>query len=73
MSGKIKKSSENMSFSLSRWFRKLSTNAPALTVITIVGISYAIFPLRRWLIHPNREAYSIILRWKQILLPRIQD
>ena len=43
MSGKIKKSSENMSFSLSRWFRRLSTNAPALTVITILGLSYAIF------------------------------
>ena len=43
MTSKIKKSSENMSFSLSRWFRKLSTNAPSTFIITVVGISYAIF------------------------------
>ncbi len=43
MSDKIKKRSENMSFSLSRWFRKLSTNAPSTFIITVVGISYAIF------------------------------
>lgn len=43
MSGKIKKSSENMSFSLSRWFRKVTTNAPAITIITVVGLCYAIF------------------------------
>ena len=42
MSGKIKKSSENLSFSLSRWFRKMST-APTTAIITVVGISYAIF------------------------------
>jgi hypothetical protein len=30
-------------FSLSRWFRKLSTNAPSAALVTIVGISYAIF------------------------------
>jgi hypothetical protein len=43
MSGKIKKTSESMSFSLSRWFRKLTTNAPATTIVTIVGVSYALF------------------------------
>ncbi len=43
MSGKIKKSTEDMSFSLSRWFRKLSTNAPSTSVLTVVLISYAIF------------------------------
>ncbi|MCW4000024.1 MAG: hypothetical protein NWE93_07280 [Candidatus Bathyarchaeota archaeon] len=43
MSGKMKKTSENMSFSLSRWFRKLTQNAPAATIVTLVGISYAIF------------------------------
>ncbi len=43
MSGKIKKTSESMSFSLSRWVRKFSSNAPAATIITIVGVSYAIF------------------------------
>ncbi len=43
MSGKIKKTSEDMSFSLSRWFRKFSTNTPTLTIVTIVGLCYAIF------------------------------
>ena len=43
MSEKIKKSSENISFSLSRWFRRISTSAPSTTIITVVGISYAIF------------------------------
>jgi hypothetical protein len=43
MSGKIKKTSESMSFSLSRWFRKITTNAPAATIITVIGVSYAIF------------------------------
>lgn len=43
MSGKIKKTSESMSFSLSRWFRKISSNTPVATVVTIVGVSYAIF------------------------------
>jgi hypothetical protein len=43
MSGKIKKSSEQMSFSLSRWLRKATTNAPTLTIVTIVGLAYAIF------------------------------
>jgi hypothetical protein len=42
MSDKIKKSSENLSFSLSRWFRKITT-VPTTAIITIVGISYAIF------------------------------
>ena len=43
MSGKIKKRSEDMSFSLSRWFRKMTTNAPAITIVTIVGMAYVIF------------------------------
>jgi hypothetical protein len=43
MSGKIKKSSEQMSFSLSRWLRKVTTNAPTLSIVTIVGMIYAIF------------------------------
>ena len=43
MTSKIKKSSESMSFSLSRWFRKLTTNAPTAFIVTAVGISYAIF------------------------------
>jgi hypothetical protein len=43
MSGKIKKTSEEMSFSLSRWFRKMTTNAPVAFIITVVGLAYAIF------------------------------
>ncbi len=43
MSDKLKKTSENMSFSLSRWFRRISTTAPTTFIITVVGIGYAIF------------------------------
>lgn len=43
MSSKIKKSSEDISFSLSRWFRKMSTNAPITLLVTFVGLSYAVF------------------------------
>jgi len=43
MTTKLKKSSSNMSFSLSRWFRKISTNAPTAFLVTSVGISYVIF------------------------------
>lgn len=32
-----------MSFSLSRWFRKLYQNAPTSFIITFAGIAYAIF------------------------------
>jgi hypothetical protein len=37
MSGKIKKRSEDVSFSLSRWFRKAATNTPTISVITLLG------------------------------------
>jgi hypothetical protein len=43
MSNKAKKSSSDLSFSLSRWFRRISTNAPSLTLITIVAIAYSVF------------------------------
>jgi hypothetical protein len=43
MSGKIKKRSEDVSFSLSRWFRKAATNTPTLSVITMIGMAYVIF------------------------------
>lgn len=43
MSVRIKKSSEDMSFSLSRWFRRITTNAPSTFIVTLVGVSYAIF------------------------------
>jgi hypothetical protein len=43
MTSKLKKSSSSMSFSLSRWFRKISTNAPTAFIITAAGLVYAIF------------------------------
>jgi hypothetical protein len=43
MSNKIKKSSETVSFSLSRWFRKMATNTPVPFLVTVVGMAYAIF------------------------------
>lgn len=43
MSGKLKKTSEDMSFSLSRWFRKMSTNAPTTFIVVLLGMSYVIF------------------------------
>ncbi|MGZ4849986.1 MAG: hypothetical protein ACXV2C_01245 [Candidatus Bathyarchaeia archaeon] len=45
MSNKIKKSSSSLSFSLSRWFRRISSNAPSITIITVAIISYVIFIL----------------------------
>jgi hypothetical protein len=61
MTSKIKKSSGNVSFSLSRWFRKLSTNAPSAFIVTAVGISYAIFLFGGGLFtlinHPLPSAY----------------
>ena len=43
MSGRIKKSSSSLSFSLSRWFRRLSSSAPSIALISIIGIAYALF------------------------------
>ena len=43
MASKIRKSSSDISFSLGRWFRRLSTNAPTVTLVTILGLSYVIF------------------------------
>ena len=43
MSNKLKKTSENVSFSLSRWFRKMYSNAPTTFLVTAAGICYAIF------------------------------
>ena len=43
MTSKLKKSSSSLSFSLSRWFRKISTNAPSASIVMAVGVSYAIF------------------------------
>ena len=45
MTQRLKKSSEGLSFSLSRWFRKITTNAPTAFLITTVGLGYAVFLL----------------------------
>jgi hypothetical protein len=61
MSSKIKKSSSSVSFSLSRWFHKISTSASSTLVITAVGISYALFifggGLFTLITHPLPSAY----------------
>ena len=61
MTSKLKKSSESMSFSLSRWFRKITTNAPTAFIITAVGIFYAVFlfggGLYTLITHPQPSAY----------------
>jgi len=43
MSKKVKKQASSMSFSLSRWFNKISTTKPSSLVISILIISYAVF------------------------------
>ena len=45
MASKLKNRSSEMSFSLSRWFRKITTNAPVAFLITVIGLSYAVFLL----------------------------
>jgi hypothetical protein len=43
MSNKAKRKTASASFSLSRWFEKISTAKPSSLVISIIVISYAIF------------------------------
>ncbi len=43
MSKKVKKSASSMFFSLSRWFRRISTAKPSSFAITIIVIAYAVF------------------------------
>jgi len=43
MSSKIKKRSSDVSFSLSRWFQRISTTTPVSLVLTIIGVGYSIF------------------------------
>jgi hypothetical protein len=43
MSAKMKKTSENVSFSLSRWFRRATTNAPTTFLITVLALGYTLF------------------------------
>jgi len=43
MSNKVKRKTGSASFSLSRWFDKISNTKPSALVISIVVISYALF------------------------------
>ena len=43
MSKKVKRRASSMSFSLSRWFSKISTTKPSSFVISVIVIAYAIF------------------------------
>lgn len=43
MSKKVKKGASSASFSLSSWFRKISTAKPSSFAITLIVIAYAVF------------------------------
>jgi hypothetical protein len=43
MSKKVKRQASSMSFSLSRWFSKISTTKPSSFIVSIIVIAYAIF------------------------------
>jgi len=43
MSKKIKKSTSSASFSMSRWFRRISTSKPSTFAVTAIVVAYAIF------------------------------
>jgi len=43
MAKKIKKRTSSMSFSLSRWFNKISTTKPSSLIVSAVVVAYAIF------------------------------
>ena len=43
MSKKVKKQISSMSFSLSRWFRKISTAQPSIFIVSIIVIASAVF------------------------------
>lgn len=45
MSSKIKKQSSNLSFGLSRWFRRVQTTTPTTLIITLAGMAFAVFLL----------------------------
>ena len=61
MSSKLKKNTSSLSFSLSRWFRRISTAAPSVLIITVVGLAYTVFILGGGLYtlitHPLPSAY----------------
>jgi hypothetical protein len=43
MSKKVKKQASSMSFSLSRWFRRLSANKPSAMTFTVIVVTFAVF------------------------------
>jgi hypothetical protein len=43
MSKKVKKQTASMSFSLSRWFRKISTAQPSTFLVSIIVVASAVF------------------------------
>jgi hypothetical protein len=43
MAKKLKKQTSSMSFSLSRWFSKISTTKPSSLIVSIVVLSFTIF------------------------------
>jgi hypothetical protein len=43
MSKKVKKHTSSMSFSLSRWVRKISTAQPSIFIVSIIVIASAVF------------------------------
>ncbi len=43
MSSKLKKRSSDVSFGLSRLFRRIQTTTPSLLILTIAGIGYSVF------------------------------
>ena len=43
MSKKFKKQASSMSFSLSRWFRKISSSKPSSTTFTMIVVTFAVF------------------------------
>ena len=45
MSSKLKKRSADVSFSMSRWFRRISTTTPTTLIVVVVGVVYCVFLL----------------------------
>ena len=43
MADKLKKRTSGVSFSLSRWFEKISTTTPTALILTVIGVGYAVF------------------------------
>ncbi len=61
MTSKLKKNSSSLSFSLSRWFRKATTNTPTFAILTIAVVVYSVFifggGIYTIINHPPTSAY----------------